>query len=180
MGRDWQKAPFTDLQVVIDINCPDGWEPAYERIFNGLQSGCDCLGVDDRWITTDNTFTFGVAGCDYNQTRAGCRHAEPFPPVRMHRIRDRLICGKTGLPFLNVTRPEKLGENWECPTGYSSCGGISDPESMICEKEDQMENCPITDIKFVSNLEHLDSDYLWSYTEFESGISKIGWTKMKP
>ena len=94
MGRDWQTEPFVDLEVTTDFDCKAGWEPVYERIFYGLQEGCDCLGIEDRWIQTDNTFTVGLGGCDFNQTRAYCRTAAPFPPVRLHRMKDRLICGK--------------------------------------------------------------------------------------
>lgn len=45
LGRDWVRAPFTDLEVTTELNCKPGWEPAYERIFYGLQEGCDCLFI---------------------------------------------------------------------------------------------------------------------------------------
>ena len=83
MGRDWQIKPFIDLKVTTGYGyCDEGWDSAYEKIFYGLDVGCDCLDVYDRWIKTDNTFVTNVA-CDKNQTRAGCVDSDPFPPIRM-------------------------------------------------------------------------------------------------
>ena len=59
LGRDWQRAPFTDLYVTEEFACKEDWEPVYERIFYGLKEGCDCSGIKSRRITTDNIFTFG-------------------------------------------------------------------------------------------------------------------------
>ena len=126
LGRDWQRAPFTDLYVTEEFSCQEGWEPVYERIFYGLKEGCDCLGITDRWISTDNIFTFGEGGCNHNQTRAGCRTASPFPPVRMNRMNERIICGKAGLPFVNATRPEEIADGttgtYRCPEASLPCG----------------------------------------------------------
>ena len=82
MGRDWEKQTFTKLMVTDKSSCEPGWDVVYERVFYGLKVGCDCLGKYDRWIKTDNEFVLDVA-CDRNQTRAGCRTADPLHPVRM-------------------------------------------------------------------------------------------------
>ena len=51
MGRDWQQRPFTDLMVTDETSCPDAWQATYERVFYGLDIGCDCFGVYSEWIT---------------------------------------------------------------------------------------------------------------------------------
>ena len=49
----------------IDYRCAPGREMAFERIFYGLDVACDCVGISDRWISTDNEFVKG-SGCDRN------------------------------------------------------------------------------------------------------------------
>ena len=51
----------------------------------------------------------------------------------MNRMRDRLICGKEGLPFVNVTRPELIDTRdleteyaYACPVGTRPCGGFDE------------------------------------------------------
>ena len=53
MGRDWQQKTFTDINVTSSW-CPVGWEHAYNRVFYGMQPGCDCLGVFSPNINTDD------------------------------------------------------------------------------------------------------------------------------
>ena len=74
LGRDWQTRPFIDLQVTDDNVCPAGYESTYERVFYGLDVGCDCLGITHRNMEGDNRYNVG-AGCTSNQTRYGCRAA---------------------------------------------------------------------------------------------------------
>ena len=71
MGRDWQQNPYTDLIVTDDTKCPIGWQATYERIFYGLDIGCDCTGIFSRWIENPDLMTLGYA-CSYNQTVYGC------------------------------------------------------------------------------------------------------------
>lgn len=54
LRRDWSMPLLTDLTVWGSDTCPQGWRPAYERIWHGMDIACDCLGVYDRWIRTDN------------------------------------------------------------------------------------------------------------------------------
>ena len=95
MARDWEREPIVELMVTEETSCPEGWRSIYERIFYGLDVGCDCLRISHQYITGDNTFMTGQQ-CDYNQTLYGCGMSTPFPPRYMHRIDDRLVCGKTG------------------------------------------------------------------------------------
>ena len=46
MGRDWDRKTFTDIEVIDsrDGPCAEGWEPAYERTYYGMDVACDCLG----------------------------------------------------------------------------------------------------------------------------------------
>lgn len=64
MAQDWEKQPFIDLKVVdvlmntggqgsssltmdhgTSFDCPKGWEEAYQNVWGGQHSGCDCLGI---------------------------------------------------------------------------------------------------------------------------------------
>ena len=156
LGRDWQKGPCLDLEVSeFDYRCQPGEEPGYERIFYGLGVACDCVGISDRWISTDNEFVKG-ASCDKNQTRAGCRRASPRPPHRMHLLENkRPICGRRSeIPFAKAVRPVNNGTGYECPNGYRECIDDhikQDPESALCYdiKEGKAPWCPITDIQFL-------------------------------
>ena len=94
MGRDWQRKPYSELSVTETNNCETGYEPVYEKIFYGMDVACDCLGIYDRWIEYDNSFIEDQRGCEYNETRAGCRTAEPMMPYYMHRFQDKLLCGR--------------------------------------------------------------------------------------
>ena len=54
MGRDWQRETFSNLTVTDMPYCSPTQETLYERIFYGMRIGCDCLGIYDRYISTDN------------------------------------------------------------------------------------------------------------------------------
>ena len=123
MGRDWQRPTFSNLTVTDMPSCPPTQEALYERIFYGMRIGCDCIGIYDRYINTDNEFVLDT-NCDRNQTRAGCRTATPFPAVRMQQFNNRRICGTpTGVTYLNAVLPiKKKDEGFlGCPEGYSAC-----------------------------------------------------------
>ena len=154
MGRDWQKEPFTELKVVDTNTCGQGFEPVYEKTFYGLDVACDCLGIFDRWIPYDNTFILESRGCIYNETRAGCTDADPMMPYYMNRIQDKLLCGKVGssLPYANITRVDPTTLN--CTDGLVECidRTVPDytPDVQTCIDPEKGQECPITDIKFVS------------------------------
>ena len=69
MGRDWDRASFTDLMVMDEdalfSGCPDGWEDAYNRVFYGIDMSCDCLGQYGRGLITENEFVLSTY-CDVN------------------------------------------------------------------------------------------------------------------
>lgn len=45
MARDWERSPIIELMVTDEQSCPAGWRNVYERIFYGLDIGCDCLRI---------------------------------------------------------------------------------------------------------------------------------------
>ena len=54
MGRDWDRKTFTDIEVIDarDGPCAEGWEPAYERTYYGMDVACDCLGKYGKYLNT--------------------------------------------------------------------------------------------------------------------------------
>ena len=125
----------------FDYRCKPGEDMLYERIFYGMDVACDCVGISDRWISTDNEFVKG-GSCDKNQTRAGCRRASPRPPHRMHLLEDKKpICGRrSDIPFAKAIRPINNGTHYQCPGGYQECidGHIEyDPETTLCYEKDK-------------------------------------------
>ena len=66
------------------------------------------------------------------------------------------VCGKRGgASFLNAVRPNK---DLECPDSYMLCDPTSqDSNSVICVQEDDLDNCPITDITLDIDSERVAS-----------------------
>jgi len=152
MGRDWDRNSFTDLKVVSNFECERDWEAVYERIFYGLDVGCDCINIGrQRYyrIEYPGEFQIGI-GCNRNETLAGCETAAPLPPVRMQQLNGKRICGKANGPsFREAVLPEKYSRDYICPDRYKPC--ILNAKETYCYKneEDPAKVCPITDIKFV-------------------------------
>ena len=141
LGRDWQQKTFTDIKIVNDDNCDFGWEPVYSRIFGGAETGCNCLGISNRWIDTDNEFNVGEV-CSHNETRAGCATPSTFPTYRMSQFDGKRICGQAqGDSYLDATLPTgKKDSNQTCSEGYLPCLTSEDPASLedlhtFCYKE---------------------------------------------
>jgi len=66
MGRDWQRATFTDLKVMEEWEaCEQGWNNTYNRAFYGLDIACNCLDKYGWHLDTENEFVNEVL-CDRN------------------------------------------------------------------------------------------------------------------
>ena len=71
VSKDWSIVPFTNITIIEGNGCKGDQEPVFQREWYGQMAACDCLGIWDYDITTDNEMVLqGI--CDYNQTRAGC------------------------------------------------------------------------------------------------------------
>jgi hypothetical protein len=54
MVVDWQRIPYTDMQVVEnDASCPDAWEPVFNITWHGTTIGCQ---VNDTYVLTAQDF----------------------------------------------------------------------------------------------------------------------------
>ena len=68
-----------------------------------------------------------------------------------------------------MTRGDEEGA---CPENYQPCIADASPANTLCYKEDEMENCPITEIMMVlSNLSSKYSDVGYTIVPFNSTTS---------
>lgn len=66
ISDDWHKKPYTGFKLETGNSCPSTHPHAvFERFWAGMGHGCDCYGIYDRYINTDNTLTKGYK-CDRN------------------------------------------------------------------------------------------------------------------
>ena len=105
---DWDMIPFSDFIATNDTYCPTGYtEFAFSRKFYGTTVGCDCMGINSRWIIGPNTMNIGLE-CDHNQTKYGCTQANSMFPVVQPYFNGTIICAATtSTAFVNATRPEQ-------------------------------------------------------------------------
>ncbi len=169
MGRDWQQETFTDIRVVNDTTCGPGWEVMFSRTFGGAETGCNCLGISNRYIDTDNEFNVGEV-CSHNETRAGCDTPSTFPAFRMTQIGGKRICGKlSGENFLTAVLPlsKNSAGGYFCEEGYTEC---LDPDRLklfatdntFCYRtgdEEAKAKCPITDVQFVETVNYKPENF---------------------
>ena len=38
--EDWEALPFIDIKISSDENCPEGFEPLFNKVWNGTRSVC--------------------------------------------------------------------------------------------------------------------------------------------
>lgn len=124
------------------------------------------------------------AVCDTNQTRYGCGQVDAFPPVYMHILDDKLVCGKTGSNFREAVRPvfgsTDATTTLKCPEGHEMCLEGSEDSFCIPKGQDWMKSCPATDIKFSADALEIERLKTKGYTEktFDA-TSSILFTKTK-
>jgi hypothetical protein len=108
-----------------DLPCPPSHpEPVFFRAFWGSKVGCDCLGISQwsasRDIGTNAEKIEDWHICNYNQTRSGCRSAEPVAPKIMSDIDGFKFCGKQSMNnFITTVRVDPFTKR--CPAGYKLC-----------------------------------------------------------
>jgi hypothetical protein len=104
---DWKAKPYDDIIITNASSCPSDYPQAvFERVFYGLNFGCNCIGIWDSRISNDDKM-YSDSFCSYNETRAGCTDVMPIWPIHQTQFKSKRICGSTkyATPFLNATRP---------------------------------------------------------------------------
>jgi len=172
--------------VTSNTYCPTSHpEIVLSRHFYGSDLGCDCLGIYSQWITGQNSMNQGE-DCSYNQTRYGCLQATPITPVRQAQINNLRVCGSANATkFLDITRPEKNGNSFKCPTGTYACSNFTNATNTVCQTNTSMSLCPITDMQIVKNgvgtafnmNKNVTTSPLYTYVNYTNGVSIVSSTQ---
>ena len=89
-----------------------------------------------------------------SESSSACLNIPPLSPVVQNVIHGHKICGeRNGTPYSNLRRPSKYHykpyNKWTCPKGFMPCNGkpVTHLSNTFCMEENQLERCPITDIR---------------------------------
>ena len=137
----------------LNNNCN---EPLQLGYWGGTTSGCDCLGIRDRYIRHSNSFIRG--SCNYNETRAGCIDYKSKPKIIINKYKGFSFCINKGKEIVDYKQYLKntVSKNEDCPFGFKSCGYLDTLEQKLCIKID--EECPINDL-YINNVNDSPKDY---------------------
>ena len=137
LKENWNLNYITNIIATDSYICPDDYQLLYSNQWPGTKDGCHCNAVVYIGNCKDN-------GKDNDEN---CKTIKGIDAIKYQTWNDRRICakrGKGGYFSLNVY--ESI-----CPTLFpKKCGIIDSQNNFLCVG--LTENCPINDIKIMTNF----------------------------